>query len=64
MISSVMLNFQLTRLTANAIMEAKKRIRNTDGTVMSTEFQNSWAKPPCVQAWVKLSKLKAPPVLK
>ena len=39
MIRRVTLNFQLTRLTANAIIEAKKRIRSTDGTVMITEFQ-------------------------
>ena len=39
MISRVMLNFQLTRLTANAIIEAKNRVRITVGTVMITEFR-------------------------
>ena len=64
MISSVMLNFQLTRLTANAIMEAKNRVSSTAGTVMITEFQKYLAKPPWVQAWMKLSKLKSPAKLK
>ncbi|WP_432398291.1 hypothetical protein ACRQ5B_07050 [Pseudarthrobacter sp. L19] len=64
MISRVTLNFQLTRLTANAIMEAKKSTRMTEGMVIRAEFQAYWAKPPWVQAWTKLSKLKDPPKLK
>jgi hypothetical protein len=64
MIRSVMLNFQLTRLTAKAIMEARKRTSSTAGTLMITEFQKYLAKPPWVQAWTKLSKLKSPARLK
>ena len=64
MMSSVTLNFQFTRLTANAIMDARKRTSSTAGTEMITEFQKYLAKPPCVQAWTKLSKLKSPAKLK
>ena len=59
-----MLNFQLTLLTAKAIIEAKNRIRMTDGMVIRAEFQAYCAKPPWVQALMKLSKLKAPSKLK
>ena len=64
MMSSVMLNFQLTRLTAKAMREARNRVSSTAGTVMMTEFQKYVAKPPWVQAWTKLSKLKSPAKLK
>ena len=38
MISRVMLNFQLTRLTAKAIMELHNKTRMMVGTVMIREF--------------------------
>ena len=49
-ISSVMLNFQLNRDTANAIIEASSRVSNTVGMVMIAELMNAWVKPPCYQA--------------
>ncbi len=57
MISSVMLNFQLNRLTANAIIEAKKRVSSTVGIVMITELTRYLPIPAWFQAVKKLSKL-------
>ncbi|MNR59407.1 hypothetical protein D3C85_1806610 [compost metagenome] len=64
MISSVTLNFQLTRETAKAIMEAKSSVNRTAGTVIRTEFRKYFEKPPWFQAWTKFSKPKLPPKLK
>ena len=57
MISSVMLNRQVNRLTANAIIEAKSRVSSTVGTVMMTELTKYVPRPACSQAFEKFSKL-------
>src|SRR4051812_34130803 len=64
MISSVMLNFQATRLTAKAMSEARNKVSSTVGTVRITEFPKYVENPPWVHAWMKLSKLKSPARLK
>src|SRR6185312_3596679 len=46
------------------IIDAKTRVRITVGIVMMAEFIKSFAKPPWFQAWMKLSRLNAPPKLK